>query len=148
MRSVVIFFTTVLFISGCATPIPLSIGGDYTQTDFDGMYLRGIMNWWEASEPYKLVQSETDKDVYTLQIELIADGQPYDFKIADGAWKNELNCGTGFGEQSIKLKQKKKLYCAGDSANLKFTPAQTGQYQFTLDVSSNRSPTIKISKVD
>lgn len=148
MRSVVILFTAVLFISGCATPIPLSIGGNDTEKDFEGMYLRGIMNWWEASEPYKLVKSESDKDVYTLQIELIADGQPYDFKIADGTWKNELNCGTEFGGQSIRLNQKKKLYCAGDSANIKFTPEQTGQYQFALDVSNNRTPNIRIKKVD
>lgn len=148
MRSVVIFITVVLFISGCATPIPLSIGGINSDRDFDSMYLRGIMNWWEASEPYKLIKSETDKDVYILQIELIADGQPYDFKIADSTWNNELNCGSEFGEQSIRLGKKKNLYCAGDSANLKFTPEQTGQYQFSFDVSSNRTPTIRIEKIE
>lgn len=112
------------------------------------MYLRGIMNWWEASEPYKLTNTEEDIDMYGLEIELIADGQPYDFKLADNAWKNELNCGTEFGKQEISLNQRKKLYCAGDSANIKFTPQQTGQYKLTLDARNSKSPTLKIEEIN
>jgi len=148
VRAVVFLISLSILISGCATPIPISIGEDSKTKDFSSMYLRGIMNWWEASEPYRFRASESDLNVYTLDVELIADGQPYDFKVADNLWSNDVNCGMEFGEQVIIIDKQRELYCAGDSANIKFTPQQTGLYQLRFDVSKSASPKLKIQRIE
>ena len=107
------------------------------------MYLRGVFNWWEASEAFKLEAVSSTE--YAVTIELIADGQPYDFKVADSTWSMPLNCGNSFEGTSMSLRKTIELVCASDSVNLKFTPKQTGLYTFTLDVSDNAEPELTIS---
>jgi len=136
----------VFFLTGCATSNITLPYQTKEKLDYSQMYLRGIMNWWEISEPYKLQAIEPD--VYALTIELIADGQPYDFKIADAGWSDAFNCGTEFGEQLIGLDKTKALYCAADSANLKFTPSKTARYKLIFDTSDNDEPELRITQVD
>jgi len=114
--------------------------------DYSSMYLRGTFTWFEVDEGFKL--SAINKDEYAVVIELIADGQPYDFKVADDAWTMTLNCGSGFGDKPLVLNKRRKLVCASDSLNLQFTPQETGLYQFVLDVSDNDSPKLTVIRVD
>lgn len=109
------------------------------------MYLRGVFNWWEVNEAFKL--TATSQDSYSVTIELIADGQPYDFKVADNSWSMELNCGNVFNASPMKLSKAVALVCANDSLNLQFTPAETALYRFILDVSDNSEPELIIEKL-
>ncbi len=114
--------------------------------DYTNMYLRGVFNWWEIDEAFKLMPIAEDE--YAVTFELIADGQPYDFKVADVNWSMTLNCGNAFEAEPIELNQEHRLVCAADSLNLQFTPSETSLYRFILDVSSNASPELKVVKVD
>lgn len=135
-----------LAMLGCAASKNNQILSQTSTNDFSNMYLRGIFNWWEATPFFKLQPVGTDK--YSVTFELIADGQPYDFKVADANWSMQLNCGNEFGADEIKLDQKRTLICASDSVNLQFTPQETSNYQFVLDVSDNQQPTLVIRKVE
>jgi hypothetical protein len=111
------------------------------------MYLRGVFNWWEVNEAFRLLP-ESQQDSYAVTIELIADGQPYDFKVADDNWSMSLNCGNEFDALAMKLGKSAELTCAGDSLNLQFTPSETAMYKFVLDVSNNTKPELAIEKID
>lgn len=114
--------------------------------DYSQMYLRGVFNWWEANESFKL--TPTSENQYSVTIELIADGQPYDFKVADEIWSMALNCGNYYNSEALKLNEERTLVCADNSSNLQYTPSETALYLFTLDVSDNQNPVLKVSKVD
>jgi hypothetical protein len=110
---------------------------------YEDMYLRGVFNWWEANEQFKLVESSND--VYSATLELIADGQPYDFKIADSSWTASLNCGA-FELKLLTLDEAINLVCQENSLNLQFQPKQTGKFVFTLDASDPFYPELRVSK--
>ena len=76
--------TSLLAISGCATS-----GGarDYS----DSLYLRGQFAWWDALPEYKV--KTVEPGVYRTEVELKADGQPYEFKFGDANWSSGSNCG-------------------------------------------------------
>jgi hypothetical protein len=143
---IALVLVSVHILASCAS----SGGADFfkveTQKDYSNMYLRGVFNWWEVNESFKLLLV-TD-ELYAVTIELIADGQPYDFKVADNIWSMTLNCGNEFGASPMELNEKRDLICVSDSLNLQFTPTQTSLYRFVLDVSSNKQPELVIQKVD
>lgn len=141
----IVLLLSLQVLAGCATSSGTKIFADQINKDYSNMYLRGIFNWWEARESFKLTL--TSENTYTATIELIADGQPYDFKVADNAWSMELNCGNEFGATELTLNKARKLICAADSVNLQFTPSETSQYQFIFDVSDSQQPLITIVKV-
>jgi len=116
------------------------------QRDYSNMYLRGVFNWWEASESFKLLPIA--EDTYAVTIELIADGQPYDFKVADAAWTMSLNCGSEYKGAVLSLGSEAVLNCEADSLNLQFTPSATGNYRFILDVSDNNEPELSITRIE
>lgn len=133
----------VQFLSGCASSVSSDFFSQTPPKDYSNMYLRGVFNWWEASEDFKL-QAVTQEQ-YAVTIELIADGQPYDFKVADSIWTMTLNCGNEFNAEAMQTNEAVELVCASDSLNLQFTPSQTGMYEFLLDVSNNNQPELTIS---
>ncbi|MGQ8367053.1 hypothetical protein [Glaciecola sp. 1036] len=144
-KDFVLVGTMALLLTGCATPNVEDIFTQQPDKDYSNMYLRGVFNWWEASDAFKLRSVSLDE--YAVVIELIADGQPYDFKVADSGWANDLNCGVEYGQQTLKLDDTIELYCAADSANLQFTPSETGNYRFVFDVSDNDEPELTIIKI-
>jgi hypothetical protein len=94
-----VFFSVVILaslLSGCATNV---IDSFIKEKSYDGLYLRGVFFLWGADEKYKLI--ELSDNVYSTTIELIADGQPYDFKFADSNWTPGLNC--GYASESDKV---------------------------------------------
>lgn len=135
-----------LVMTGCASSTTAPFFEQSPPKDYSNMYLRGTFTWFEVDEGFKLTL--VDEEQYAVVIKLIADGQPYDFKVADSAWTMTLNCGASFGSEPIELKDSRDLVCASDSLNLQFTPQETGLYQFLLDVSDNDSPELTIVRVD
>ncbi|GGD71902.1 hypothetical protein [Lacimicrobium alkaliphilum] len=112
----------------------------------DELYLRGVFNWWEAEEAYKLYK--VSERLYTAEIELIADGQPYDFRIADADWSKGANCGYAEKEtdEVVRLNRSVDADCYAINNNFKFTPKETGIYQFFIDFNDVQSPTVRIRR--
>lgn len=137
-------FALIALLSGCANLPSIDESEIAPEKNYSNMYLRGIFNWWEVRENFKL--RPTKEDEYSVTIELIADGQPYDFKVADDSWSMPLNCGNGYGAAPIELNKKRELVCANDSLNLQFTPSATGAYTFTLNVSDNLRPYLVVTQ--
>lgn len=134
-----------LMLSGCAS----NVIPTFSDTpDYSSLYLRGVFTWWEADEKYKLVEISNNK--YATSIRLIADGQPYDFRFADSNWSPDLNCGylKANSDQIIKLGQSVKANCESKDENFRFTPTETGLYQFSIDFSGYGSPIVQISLKD
>lgn len=130
----------VSLLSGCASNV---IDSFIKEDNFDGLYLRGVFSWWEADQKYKLV--EMSDQVYSTTIELIADGQPYDFKFADANWTPGMNC--GYASQSDKVLtvgDSVKADCQTTDENFRFTPAETGTFRFTIDFSGFGAPKVTI----
>nr|WP_136250687.1 hypothetical protein [Ningiella ruwaisensis] len=143
---IAIYIATLL--SACAVPTGSDIFSQTPDKDYSDMYLRGIFNWWEAREDYKLNKVDGENDLYQVDIELIADGQPYDFKLADAQWSPAYNCGLPSLDEALELEQDIELYCFSDSLNLQFIPNETGVYRFALDTSNNQYPELRITLVE
>lgn len=104
------------------------------------MYVRGVFNWWEAEQPYRL-QADGNGDFF-VDVELIADGQPYDFKVADAVYSAAQHCGSLAQVGQLELNQSFTMHCGDDAFNLQFTPPQTGTYRILVE--SGTAPDITI----
>ncbi len=105
------------------------------------MYVRGVFNWWEAESSYRL-QADTNGDFY-IDVELIADGQPYDFKVADAVYSASQHCGSLAQVGVLSLNQAFTMHCGDDAFNLQFTPPQTGTYRIIVESGTAPDITIK-----
>jgi len=106
------------------------------------LFLRGVFNWWEASNTFQFQNIGNDK--LSVTVELIADGQPYDFKVADSKWTPFLNCGQAQNQGTLELDKAVLLVCQENSLNLQFMPSVTGRFTFILDVSSPGFPELEV----
>jgi hypothetical protein len=130
-------------LSGCATNV---IDNFIKEQDYDELYLRGVFSWWEADEKYKLV--ELSEQVYSTTIELIADGQPYDFKFADTNWSPGMNCGyASEADKMIIVGTAVRANCESTDENFRFTPKETGSFKFTINFSGFGAPKVSISAI-
>lgn len=144
---ITITLLSLQILAACASSGSVDFFSQSEKKDYSNMYLRGVFNWWEVNESFKLIPTDTDQ--YSVTIELIADGQPYDFKVADSSWTMTLNCGKEFGkEDAMSLGDNVTLMCASDSINLQFTPSETGLFVFMLDVSDNDEPELLIERME
>ena len=140
-----ICLATVVTLTGCAVPNPSDIFSSTPEKDYSKVYLRGVFNWWEVTEPFKF--EVISEDLLAVEVELIADGQPYDFKVADAAWSPSYNCGLAAAVDALPLGDSIELYCYTDSLNLQFMPSETAMYRFNLDVSNQQYPKLTIQKI-
>lgn len=132
------------FLSACSsTSIPYI--NDSAKLD-RVMYLRGVFNWWEADDSFKLIKQPDGS--YMTSVELIADGQPYDFKIADANWSQGFNCGYlhKSNDEVVTLNRLLKADCNTTANNFKFTPKQTGSYSFYVNFSNLANPSLVVRK--
>lgn len=136
----------VLALTGCATPSSSELFSSEQKKDYSEVYLRGVFNWWEATEAFKF--QRLDNSTLVVEIELIADGQPYAFKVADETWSPAYNCGLATDDERMALNSRRELYCFSDSLNLQFTPSETAIYRFELDTSNSQYPNLTISSVN
>ena len=136
---------STLGLSACATSIvePFS-----ESISYEGLYLRGVFTWWEADPKYKLLKVANVR--YATSIKLIADGQPYDFKFADADLTPGLNCGYLDEERDkvLSLDLPVKSSCETSDENFRFTPIETGVYEFTIDFSVPSLPIASVRRVD
>jgi hypothetical protein len=129
-----------LLLSGCASNV---IDNFIEEQNYRGLYLRGVFSWWEADEKYKLL--ELSDQVFSTSIELIADGQPYDFKFADSNWSPGMNCGyANESDKIIVIGDSVKSNCESTDENFRFTPTETGTFRFIIDFSGFGSPKVSI----
>lgn len=130
-----------LLVTGCASNI---IPTFVDTPDYSKLYLRGVFTWWEADEKYKLVEVSENK--FATQIRLIADGQPYDFRFADINWSPTLNCGyvKASIDQIVTLDDYVRANCESKDENFRFTPIETGLYEFSIDFSRFGPARVKI----
>ena len=137
------FVSVVVFaslLSGCTTNVIDSFAQEH---NYDGLYLRGVFSWWEADEKYKLV--ELSERVYSTSIELIADGQPYDFKFADANWTPGMNCGyASESDRIIVVGDYVRSSCQSTDENFRFTPTETGTFQFTINFNGFGAPKVSV----
>jgi hypothetical protein len=138
--------TCIVTLSACSSRSARDLISFTPDKNYQDMYLRGIFSWWEATEQFKL--QRIDDYTYSLTIELIADGQPYDFKVADGSWTPEFNCGFEYAPEQIELNDDVELVCEETSQNIQFVPAETGFFEFTFDISDNDEPELSVRRVE
>ncbi|GAB3026023.1 early set domain-containing protein [Bowmanella dokdonensis] len=133
-----VLFATLL---GCASQPEIAA----PQTPQE-LYLRGVFTWWEADENFKLQQ--VDDDLYKAEAELIADGQPYDFRFADSQWSSGANCGylNKAQDEVVGLGKRVSATCHAVNNNFKFTPRETGVYEFFIDFSQPERPQVYIER--
>lgn len=126
-----LFISALLMLTACATPnfIPQTSEDTVSDIQLSKVYVRGIFNWWEAEPAYLL--SKGSDGAYSITMELIADGQPYDFRLSDEYWSPSNSCG-GAVVTPINENERFELYCNGSSRNLQFTPTTTGIYKFSV----------------
>ncbi|MDG1815680.1 MAG: hypothetical protein P8J70_00785 [Glaciecola sp.] len=134
-------------LSGCATNVNIReyfpVVSTTPSINYEALYLRGIFNWWEAEPAYLVVSGD---DGFYVDVKLIADGQPYDFRFADSNYTSELNCGADTPDTPLAQGKTRDLVCVSGSHNLQFIPSETGTYRFKL--LANGNPTLIITRVD
>jgi hypothetical protein len=145
MKKIGFIFLAILssLLSGCATNV---IDSFIKEHNYKGLYLRGVFSWWEADEKYKLI--ELSDQVYSTTIELIADGQPYDFKFADSNWTPGMNCGyANETDKVIVVGVPVRSNCESTDENFRFTPIETGTFEFTINFNGFGAPKVTINAV-
>jgi len=121
------------FLTGCSSnSIVNKLPGisSTPQVEMSSLYLRGVFNWWEATAPYQLTDGSNG---WYTDIELIADGQPYDFKVADSVWTPAQTCGASYQGLQVSVSESVALKCGEQVKNLQFTPNTTGTYRFLFE---------------
>lgn len=126
-----------LFLSGCASTSILDdfIAPEKPELNLSELYAVGNFNWFEIVPEHKFVEVTSTR--YVTELELIADGQPYDFHLADQYWTPHTKCGYQDAVLHLELDQEYELYCGGDSQNVQFTPNQTGRFAIWIETSGN-----------
>lgn len=139
--------TLCIALSACSSSgsfnIP-EIMPDTPRIQFENMFLRGVFNWWEADPSYKFKSTSTG---WVVDVELIADGQPYDFRLSDAKWTPSQSCGGKYKGQPVMLGATVYLICEQGSENLQFTPSSTGKYRFTISPASAGEIALVVSKL-
>jgi len=120
----------VVITAGCAS------GGGEDSKVSRTLYVRGVFTWWDAEPEFQAKMIEAN--LWTASAELVADGNPYEWKFADGAWSAGTNFGyekSGDFDGTIKVGVENKVAVNPNSAfeNLKFTPEKDGVFNFFLD---------------
>jgi uncharacterized protein YceK len=140
---IVSLFLGLAMLSGCSTSPNLQI----SEKTIENMYLRGVFTWWEADENFKLYL--VNKKLYMASAKLIADGQPYDFKFSDADWTPEYSCGSLHESgQVIDTLKNQLAKCNTSSGNFRFTPAESGIYNFYIDFAVPVSPVVYIRQAN
>ncbi len=121
----------VITLSGCATQLRsnLPAQGSSASIELDELYIRGVFNWWEAKESHRL---NAKRNQGSVDVNLIADGQPYDFKFSDQYWSPSQTCGGSYTGQLVSTQSTLYLTCGSEAKNLQFTPSDDGTYRFIL----------------
>lgn len=129
------FLLSVLISLGGCSSLPLEISdiSSPSSSPLSERYLRGVFNWWEANEAFRFVQGSNG---WYVDVELIADGQPYDFKLSDANWLPNNTCGADTFARTVITGSEVFLSCGAGVENLRFTPEKTAKYRFLISTAS------------
>lgn len=135
-----------VFVTGCTTTHQI-IDMVSDKPDYSQLFLRGSFTWWEADPQYQ-VQNYANNQ-YSVAVELVADGQPYEFKFADENWSPGLSCGykSKENDEILELGRIVDANCDTPVDNFKFTPPTSGKYLFIIDFSGWTSPEVKVVRI-
>ena len=93
MKKSLLAVTATLLLSACTSSGKIALPelpSSSPRIAVEDLYLRGVFNWWEATPAYRFKQDGVN---WHVNVELIADGQPYDFKLSDSQWTPSQSCG-------------------------------------------------------
>lgn len=141
-----LFVGLLLGIGGCSSSLNVT---DITDVFSAGqlpskpLYLRGNMSFWDAVPEYKFAKDGSGK--LSVNIELFADGQAYEFKIADSDWSAKYNCGSKKSMKAITMATRSTLFCGGNSHSLTFLPRRSGVYNISLKADGKDKMTVLIN---
>ncbi|NTS76150.1 hypothetical protein HR060_04645 [Catenovulum sp. SM1970] len=129
MKKLIPLSLFAVLVSACSTTPQAPIEIDRS----DELYLRGSFTWWDAEKDY-LVKKVQDQ-VYRTTVDLVADGQPYEFRFADEAWSTGNNCGylDKASDETIALDTPVTGNCLANYESFLFTPDESGKYDFYID---------------
>ncbi len=147
MKKLISILTLCVTLSACSSSGSFSIPEilpDTPRIQFENMFLRGVFNWWEADPSYQFKATSTG---WVVDVELIADGQPYDFRLSDANWTPSQSCGGKYKGQPVMLGTTAYLVCEQSSENLQFTPSSTGIYRFTVSPASAGEVALNVKKL-
>lgn len=127
----------------------LLLGAFHAYADDDSaatraLFLRGEVNNWEAPQAYQLAQASAG--VMCAKADLKASHGAYKFKFADAKWKGDTTFGQFDPTAKLTLDapvQAKSGYQWGD---IRFTPAEDGNYVFCLDRSDASKFKVTVKK--
>lgn len=136
-----------LFLGGCTTTKTFVDKLSGEKPDYSSLYLRGSFTWWEADEAYRVVEHKDN--IYRVVVELVADGQPYDFKFADKDWSTGLSCGykNKSSDENLQVNLTVNANCDTPVDNFVFTPKESGKYIFQIDFNSWSDPQVTVLKL-
>ncbi len=143
-RISILFFIALL--TGCSSSgqFPLPGASASPEIQFDKLYLRGVFNWWEATPAFKFERGGNRG--WFVDVELIADGQPYDFRISNQSWSPGQTCGAKYSGQAVLSNSVVYIECNPGEQNLQFTPSTTGVYRFSISPASGDELGLIITK--
>lgn len=147
MKKLLFILVTSALLSACSSRGGVSIPqlpSSQPKIAVQDLYLRGVFNWWEATPAYRFKQ---DGSSWHVNVELIADGQPYDFKLADSQWTPSQSCGGKYKGQPVMVNTEVFLTCEQSSETLQFTPSNTGTYRFSITDIGSDEVAIKITRL-
>ena len=137
---------SVLLLTTACSTTSTSVKSTKADNRADYLYLYGNFNWWTA-EPEYLVE-RVESQTYKTTVELVADGVHYEFKFADKVGSRGINCGyANKARDGIVVEGRKaKANCFAEYEHFRFTPKETGKYDFYIDFSySDENPKVWIT---
>ncbi|MCW8108861.1 hypothetical protein OPS25_10190 [Alteromonas ponticola] len=137
---------TMLALSGCAAQpgSQPSSQGSNVNVALEDLYIRGVFNWWEAKENHRINLKGRQG---VVDVDLIADGQPNDFKFSNQYWSPSQTCGGRYAGQLVSTRSTLYLTCGADAQNLQFTPSDDGTYRFIINDAGRGEFTLSVIQV-
>ena len=136
----------LLFLSGCAGQLSQQSNRYIAQLEETKLYVKGTFNWWGVNEAFRFTALPNQSNSWFVDVNLIDDGSPYDFKITDANWSASQTCGAVEQKTLIQAGEWIKLFCQTDSQNFQYVPQGDGLYRFTISKNSDSVYSLKIGK--
>lgn len=126
----VIFLFAVTLLSACTVTSDPVVDPSLDKSNY--LYLRGTFSWWDLESEYRVKRHTETK--YSAKVELQADGQTYEFKLADENWTSGNNCGFATpADETLELGIKANANCSAKYEPFRFKPEQSGRYRVFID---------------